>query len=614
MVENNVSLTNNKVKLLICYHKPSYLLKDEVLTPIHVGRANAKKRMDHNSENYKWLMENMIGDDTGDNLSERNDSYNEMTALYWAWKNYDELGNPDYIGLMHYRRHFIFNDELNDVINLREFDADTYLDFLNYSEEKMSDFVEGYDFIPHMGRVGNVYHHYIQNQRKEDIDLACQIVLELYPEYEETMRSYFAGSESNFCNMCIFKKELFFEYCEWIFSIMQEFENRVDMSQKRFFISERLTGMFVHRLMNKQELKYKKLPIVFLDEPTTVPIALYVDEEESTTAAIDLMSMLESKDEYSIYKLNIFCKKELKKNIKDKIRKYIKDKEKCIIEIIGVEENPEILPLYLERYMPSENKCIYISGKVLTLHDMAEFYRICSVDDYLAVGIPADKYEPAEKNKRIDNTLIVLNLKRMRLNHILDKYEENLNKGNSIDDLNKAIQGEIGYIPDYFFVSEHIEKNKAHVLSYDQKRAEIQANVIWHKFMIYDELEPEFNCQGIYSQFWWDYLRKIPFEFQKLEVAIESLNSLLLQQQREINSFHRGMKTELEEEIWKQVEEWREEVPQQDEEWREEIPQQIEEWRNYNFWGKLNFYYKHNGLKQTIKYAWQKITKGGSTV
>ena len=30
-----------KVKILISYHKPAVLLKDEVLTPIHVGRVLA---------------------------------------------------------------------------------------------------------------------------------------------------------------------------------------------------------------------------------------------------------------------------------------------------------------------------------------------------------------------------------------------------------------------------------------------------------------------------------------------------------------------------------------------------------------------------------------------
>lgn len=53
------------VKLLICYHKPATLFQDEILTPIHVGRANARKRMDADNPNLKWLMDNMIGDDTG---------------------------------------------------------------------------------------------------------------------------------------------------------------------------------------------------------------------------------------------------------------------------------------------------------------------------------------------------------------------------------------------------------------------------------------------------------------------------------------------------------------------------------------------------------------------
>ena len=39
----------------------------------------------------------MIGDDTGDNISDKNREYCELTGIYWIWKNYDKLGNPDYI-------------------------------------------------------------------------------------------------------------------------------------------------------------------------------------------------------------------------------------------------------------------------------------------------------------------------------------------------------------------------------------------------------------------------------------------------------------------------------------------------------------------------------------
>ena len=61
-------------------------------------------------KDYQWMLDNMIGDDTGDNISELNRNFNELTAIYWAWKNYDKLGNPDYIGLAHYRRFLAIYD------------------------------------------------------------------------------------------------------------------------------------------------------------------------------------------------------------------------------------------------------------------------------------------------------------------------------------------------------------------------------------------------------------------------------------------------------------------------------------------------------------------------
>ena len=117
---------NNKdinVKVLITYKEKHKLFKSDILMPIQTGRAIADE-----------IFEDMIGDDTGDNISERNHKYNELSAQYWAWKNYDKLGNPEYIGFMHYRRHFIFDDTNLDelpksYLNQCEFDYadDKYL-------------------------------------------------------------------------------------------------------------------------------------------------------------------------------------------------------------------------------------------------------------------------------------------------------------------------------------------------------------------------------------------------------------------------------------------------------------------------------------------------------
>ena len=582
-MNNSTEQKKNKVKLLICYHKPSMLLKDDVLTPIHVGRAIAEKNMDHDSDNYKWLMENMIGDDTGENISEKNGYYNEMTAIYWAWKNYDKLGNPDYIGLMHYRRHYIFDDHISDVVNVRDMrNVDVYLDFLNYSENKISDFVDNYDFLPHIGKVGNVYEHYIKNQRKEDIDLACDIVLEKYPEYKGIMEEYFAGGDSNFCNMCIFKKELFFRYCEWIFSILEEFEKRRDMSEKRFFISERLTGIFVAGLMKNKELKYKTLPIAFIDEPVDIPIVLYADEDTETDAAVFLKSLMVKKDDFSRYSLFIMCPERYAENAKELCNLIIGDNGYCTVKIVTTEKSPDELPLYLEQYLPKINKCIYVSGCIVAFKDLGEFFRICSVDDYMAVGVPERIYDPSENNKRISGDLMVLNLKKIRKRDIASMYEKN-------KDVNKCFKGEVGYIPDYFLVSEHLANNGTRVFSDVQKRSEIQNYVLWHVFMVYNECDPKYNFQGIFSVFWWDMFAKLPLKYQRINVSLTGLKSICLEQQREIDGFER-----------KAIEVF-----------HEEKHEQTEEWRSYGFWGKLKFYYVHNGLKQTIRYAFYKLSGKG---
>ena len=46
-----------------------------------------------------------IGDDIGDNISQKKAKYGELTVQYWAWKNIE----ADYYGLCHYRRYLSFS-------------------------------------------------------------------------------------------------------------------------------------------------------------------------------------------------------------------------------------------------------------------------------------------------------------------------------------------------------------------------------------------------------------------------------------------------------------------------------------------------------------------------
>ena len=80
------------IKILIATHKKYHMPMDDVYLPVRVGSVLAK-------DDFGYQR-----DDTGDNISEKNPYYSEMSAVYWAWKNL----KADYIGLVHYRRHFSF--------------------------------------------------------------------------------------------------------------------------------------------------------------------------------------------------------------------------------------------------------------------------------------------------------------------------------------------------------------------------------------------------------------------------------------------------------------------------------------------------------------------------
>ncbi len=603
----------SKIKVLVCYHKKAALFKDEILTPIHVGRSNAKCRLDHNSENYKWLMENLIGDDTGDNISAKNDSYNEMTSLYWAWKNYDKLGNPDYVGLMHYRRHFVLKEGEKIVYNIQNLDMDTYYDTINYSPEKMEEFVGDCDFVAHLGKVQNVYRHFIENQRKTDIDLANQIVLEKYPEYEEIMKEYYSGDISNFCNMFIMKKELFFEYCEWIFSILEEFERRVDISEKRFFISERLSGLFIAKLMADNKLKYKTLPISFIDEPVEVQVAFDSSEKNELNNAIAITSIMENAKGYHAFHFYLMGNNHSEKSM-NKWKLFEQKYDKCKIDFVSCDVPEGFLPLYLSDYLPKVNKCIYINGRVLSMFDIGEFYHVSSCDDYYMLGLPKGKYTPEKEEKTITDDILVINCKRMRKHNISGLVTDKMLTANDgVQAINDICKGQEGYFPWYYFTCEHIEGYDTSIFDRERSRGRIQAESLWRPFLIYDVESPIENNQGVFSVFWWNTFKALPTSFQKIQIRNVVLKNLYSSQQKEINDIRERKKRENAE--WFHNSDGLNNTSEND--YSEQNgalndAEQNEEWRNYGLWGKLMFYQKHNGTRQTIKYVAKKYFCGGN--
>lgn len=222
----------NNIKIYVACHKPYDVYKNNVYTPIHVGRSISK---------FKEEMADMIGDDTGDNISDRNPQYCEMTAQYWAWKN---VKDTEYIGFCHYRRGFEYR-----------FSQDNICNYLTTS----SDVIMAGPMLRDHGRL-NYLKTFVCG---EDIAIMLYVVQKLYPDYYQTLSDYANGIVDYPLNMFVCKKDLFDKYAKWVFDILFECEKLIKPSPysraRRVlgYLSEFLMPVFfMHNHCNIKPVRY----------------------------------------------------------------------------------------------------------------------------------------------------------------------------------------------------------------------------------------------------------------------------------------------------------------------------------------------------------------------
>ena len=283
-----------KIKILIAYHKLDWILKDEIYTPIHVGRAIFHQKSKDGiikKEDEDKILSLMIGDDTGENISKENRFFNEMTALYWAWKNYEKLGNPDYIGLEHYRRHFIFNYKLKlpdrtwlpnckvYCFNCVDSDYKKYID-TRYLYEILNNYdtVASYQYDTREQNKSKIYNNlrdrYIEltGLNGDLYDVMIKYILYNFPEYKIDVDIFNRSTSHYLFNMFIMKKELFKEYGDFVFNCLFEIKRNMDITKLNFtqmrapgFLAEFLTSIFINHMNRIGKMHTLSLPISFIE-------------------------------------------------------------------------------------------------------------------------------------------------------------------------------------------------------------------------------------------------------------------------------------------------------------------------------------------------------------
>ena len=204
------------VRIIVATHKAYNMPKDSLYLPVQAGAAC------HEHLSY-------TGDDTGENISEKNGLYCELTALYWAWKNLDADG----LGLCHYRRYFRETGKKEPA-----------------GKETIERLLEEVPVILPKKRnywIETGESQYVHAHGPESLEILRGVMRDLCPEYLPVFNRSMKRTAGHRFNMMIMKREQLDAYCSWMFRILSETEKSMEQPQPRImgFLSERLMDAWI---------------------------------------------------------------------------------------------------------------------------------------------------------------------------------------------------------------------------------------------------------------------------------------------------------------------------------------------------------------------------------
>ncbi|MCC8168310.1 MAG: DUF4422 domain-containing protein [Clostridiales bacterium] len=232
------------IKIAVATTKEYRMPQDSIYMPVQVGACGKP------SIGY-------ARDDDGENISLKNPQYCELTALYWMWKNSD----ADYIGLVHYRRHFgkaagrlPWGDAYRKIA-----DRATVEHILKSSDiilpKKRHYYIE------------SLYTHYAHSHYEEHLEAVRKIIAEQYPGYLDSFGKVMRRTGGHMFNMLIMKKDRLDEYLSWLFPILTQLEEEIDSSgydafQKRY--PGRIAELMLDVWIDYNGYAYWELPVITL--------------------------------------------------------------------------------------------------------------------------------------------------------------------------------------------------------------------------------------------------------------------------------------------------------------------------------------------------------------
>lgn len=410
---------SSNIKLYISCHKPSELPKGDCFYPIQVGAAIAKSRFPET-----------LHDDEGENISEKNHMYCEMTAQYWAWKNED----ADYYGFFHYRRYLNFSrfrfpkDAYGSVLENR-LDCDA-LKMYGLQENSLCSMIKKYDliipeavsFASFPERPRSMWDHWekAKDLRVNDLKTLLSVVARMQPQYYNAAKEYLDGDSGYFCNLYIMSRSVFHRYCEWLFPMLFEIEKETDYTDYSVegqrtigHLAERLFGIYISYLRQHSpevrikelqmvlfrdtELRYSSLPPAFPAERTdaVIPVVFAANNVFAPVCAVAIQSIIQHANPDSYYDI-VILESDITPDNKKMISGLVDRRKNLTVRFFNAlaltkeyslvaNEHITVETYYrflIQDILPQYDKVLYLDGDLVCERDVAELFHM-DIEGYM---------------------------------------------------------------------------------------------------------------------------------------------------------------------------------------------------------------------------------------
>lgn len=229
------------------------------------------------------------------NVAFKKNYYGELTGYYWIWKNYLPGADTKYIGFCQNQRFLDFNiSKINNSPFRPIFTTDFQKVFNEYTEENISNYIYDYDVIlPEKVCLNTSIDQYLQTSSKMNLDSTLDIIKELYPQYIDSVNEFISSDSLYPIGSFIMKKELLNEFMEWLFSILEAIEQKLDLTKylenkdniESVFSTENFLNIWLMYNIRNKNLKIK----------TTTSFLIYYDIEEYMAKCLEEIQMAVTK-------------------------------------------------------------------------------------------------------------------------------------------------------------------------------------------------------------------------------------------------------------------------------------------------------------------------------